>query len=98
MERRFLSVCQQGDIPLLDQPASGIQRSIAPSPALSLERIRVDYSKGSRVKRIFLSPSDRSGFLNDLAFLDRGLQHDQNGLVRSAGRIMPLQAREPGVR
>ena len=68
-------------------------RSIVPSPALSLERIRVDYSKGSRVRRIFLSPADRTGFLNDLAMLDRGLHHDQNGLVRLAGRIMPLQAR-----
>lgn len=68
-------------------------RSIAPSPALSLERIRVDYSKGSRVRRIFVSPADRTGFLNDLAMLDRGLHHDQNGLVRLAGRIMPLQRR-----
>lgn len=74
------------------------QRSIAPSPALSAERIRLDYSKGRRVKRIFLSPADRSGFLNDLALLDRGLAHDQNGLVRSAGRIMPIQSRDPGIR
>ena len=73
-------------------------RSISPSPALSLERIRIDYSKGSRVKRIFLSPADRTGFLNDLAMLDRGLSHDQNGLVRWAGRIMPLQAHDPGAR
>ena len=73
-------------------------RSIVPSPALSLERIRVDYSKGSRVRRIFLSPADRTGFLNDLAMLDRGLHHDQSGLVRLAGRIMPLQGREPGFR
>ena len=68
-------------------------RSIVPSPALSLERIRVDYSKGRRVRRIFLSPADRTGFLNDLAMLDRGLHHDRNGLVRLAGRIMPLKAR-----
>ena len=68
-------------------------RSIVPSPALSLERIRLDYSKGSRVRRIFLSPADRTGFLNDLAMLDPGLHHDQNGLVRLAGRILPLQAR-----
>lgn len=66
-------------------------RSIVPSPALSSERIRIDYSKGKRVKRLFLSPTDRTGFLNDLAMFDRGFTHEHNGLKRRDGKIVPLQ-------
>ncbi len=36
------------------------------SPALSLERLRIEYRQGNRVCRILISPQDQDGFINAL--------------------------------
>ena len=67
-------------------------RSLRPAPALSLERLRVDYQKGNRTTSAHVSPVDRVGFMAELASADRGLVGvEGGGLVRQAGRILPLQ-------
>ena len=67
-------------------------RGLRPGPALSLERLRVDYQKGNRTTSAHVSPVDRVGFMAELASADRGLVGvEGGGLVRQAGRILPLQ-------
>ena len=78
-------------IPLENIHRAVLVRSVVPSPALSYQRIRIDYSKGTSVKRIFLSPADRSAFLDDLAQADPGLVREHDGVLRRSGRILPLQ-------
>ena len=41
-------------------------KSILSSPALSLDRLRIDYAGGR--KSILISPKDKDGFLKDIAF------------------------------
>ena len=66
-------------------------RSILPAPALSRDRLRVDYQRGNRTTFVYVSPVDRARFLADLVAADRGLVPEGGDLVRQAGRILPLQ-------
>lgn len=67
-------------------------RGLRPAPALSHNRLRVDYQRGNRTTFVYVSPVDRARFLADLASADRGLVSDGRDLVRQAGRILPLQS------
>ena len=66
-------------------------RSVRPAPALSHDRLRVDYQRGNRTISVYVSPVDRVRFLADLVSVDRGLVSEEGDLVRQAGRILPLQ-------
>ncbi len=53
-------------------PLNSIQQvrpthNILASPALSLDRLRVDYSQNGKVRFMLISPKDKPGFLRDLA-------------------------------
>lgn len=78
-------------IPLSAIMTAKTTRSLRPAPALSYQRLRVDYQKGNRSRSIDLSPRDRNRFLSDLVSIDRGLVWQADGLVRQAGQILPLQ-------
>ncbi len=43
------------------------------SPAWSLDRLRIDYHKKSKLKFILISPEDRSAFLNELVLTTNNL-------------------------
>lgn len=53
------------------------------SPALSLDRLHVQYGEGF-FKAVMISPADQKGFLNQLAS-QAGLQWSGDRLVRAAG-------------
>ncbi|MFH1571279.1 MAG: PH domain-containing protein [Gemmatimonadota bacterium] len=63
-----------------------------PAPALSSRRLRLEYSRGSRVRTLYLSPQDEGAFLDDLASRDRGLQREGDEVVRRGGRILRLDS------
>jgi hypothetical protein len=52
------------------------------SPALSLDRLAVDYTANGRVQSILISPEDQDGFLFDLAMRVRELRPFGFGLAR----------------
>ena len=71
-------------------------KSLRPAPALSHQRLRLDYQKGNRTRSVHLSPTHPTHFLADLVAADPGLVYvEGGGLVRQAGRILPLQHTAP---
>lgn len=66
-------------------------RSVNPGPALSLRRLRVEYSEGDRLKKLDLSPRDTSAFLNALTAADPELVLKEGCIVRyTAGKVILL--------
>ncbi len=60
-------------------PLSSIQevrpsRNPASSPAWSLDRLRVEYLKGTSVSALYISPEDKAAFLSDLVDSTPGLE------------------------
>jgi hypothetical protein len=72
-------VCRQR-IPLADISEVRPTRNPLSSPALSLDRLRVQYGLGF-LKAVMISPADRDGFLDDLARRG-GLRRDGDRLIR----------------
>ena len=75
-------------IPVVDLHRACRQRSVRPAPALSVDRIRLDFQRGDRVRALFISPADPEQFLQALARRDKGLDFDDGDLVRRAGPIL----------
>jgi len=57
-------------------------RNMLSSPALSLDRLRVEYSQNGKERYILISPKDKPGFLRDLAQYAGGLEVRGDGIVR----------------
>ena len=76
-------------------PLDQIQR-VAPShnprpgPSLSLDRLLIEYLQGSKVKTLLISPRGQHAFLKHLAEADDNLTVADNGLVRTAGKVVRL--------
>lgn len=69
-------------------PLAGIQqvaptRSAASAPAWSLDRLRVEYLRGSRSRALLVSPSDKWAFMRDLADAAPGLELRGDRVVRN---------------
>jgi uncharacterized membrane protein YdbT with pleckstrin-like domain len=54
------------------------------SPALSLDRLRIDYSQNGKECFMLISPKDKPGFLRDLAQTAGDLEVRDDGIVRLA--------------
>ena len=70
-------------------PLASIQRvspshDLLASPALSIDRLRVDYRQNGKQRFILISPRDKPGFLRDLAQSAGGLEVREDGIVRLA--------------
>jgi hypothetical protein len=68
-------------------PLASIQRAFPThnplsAPALSLDRLQVEYMQGSLPRFVLISPQDRPGFLRDLADRAGDLQVQGDQLVR----------------
>jgi hypothetical protein len=72
-------ICRQR-IPLADIAEVHPTHNPLSSPALSLDRLRVQYGQGF-FKAVMISPADRNGFLDDLAH-KAGLKREGDRLVR----------------
>ena len=78
-------------------PVSNIHRavpvvSLRPAPALSVQRLCIDYQDGTRVRSIQIAPTTPDLFLHDLVSLDKGLSLDQGSVVRHGGPILLFDA------
>ncbi len=51
-------------------------------PALSLDRLQVDYSKGSQARFTLISPEDKLSFMQDLAANAEDLEVRDGRIVR----------------
>ncbi len=70
-------------------PLAGIQsvrptRNPLSAPALSLDRLEIDYHVDGASKSLLISPADRSAFCDRLLATTRGLVKDGDSLVRRA--------------
>jgi Bacterial PH domain len=70
-------------------PLSSIQRvqpshNMLSSPALSLNRLRIEYIRNGKTRFMLISPKDKPGFLWDLAQNAVGLEQRDDGIVRLA--------------
>jgi hypothetical protein len=54
------------------------------SPALSLDRLRIEYIQNGKTRFMLISPKDKSGFLRDLAQNSAELEVRGDGIVRLA--------------
>lgn len=76
-------------IPLGDLHRATVMRGIRPAPALSIERIRLDYQKGDRVRALYVSPVEQRAFLAALVQRDRGLGYDEDqDVYRHSGPVL----------
>jgi hypothetical protein len=75
-------------IPISDLHRACAVRSVRPAPALSMQRLRLDFQKGDRVRSLHISPVDPQGFLQALVAHDKGLGLDEGDVVRHAGDIL----------
>ena len=57
-------------------------RSAASAPAWSLDRLRVEYTKGGAVRALHVSPEDKRAFMRDLADAAPGLELRGDRVVR----------------
>lgn len=69
-------------------PLPGLQevsgsRNPASAPAWSLDRLRVEYLKGSGTRALYVSPVDKAAFMRDLADAAPGLEMRGDRVVRS---------------
>lgn len=55
------------------------------SPALSLDRLRVDYQSNGKLKSILISPEDKAEFMRDLAASEKGLELRDGRVIRVGG-------------
>ena len=60
-------------------------RNPASAPALSLDRLRIDYQKNGRPTFILVSPEDKFGFLSGLVRYDEDLELKGDRIVRVSG-------------
>ena len=58
------------------------ERSRQSAPALSLDRLRVDYSRYSVTRRIHISPKDKLRFMQDLTEHTEGLEVKDGQVIR----------------
>jgi uncharacterized membrane protein YdbT with pleckstrin-like domain len=70
-------------------PFSSIQHvhpshNMLASPALSLDRLRIEYMQNGKTRFMLISPKDKSGFLRDLAQNSAELEVRGDGIVRLA--------------
>jgi len=70
-------------------PLSSIQQvhpshNMLASPALSLDRLRIEYSRNDKTRFMLISPKDKSGFLTDIARNAGGFEVRDDGIVRLA--------------
>jgi Bacterial PH domain len=68
-------------------PLSSIQQvrpthNMLASPALSLDRLRIEYSQNDKTRFMLVSPKDKSGFLRNLAQNAENLELRDDGIVR----------------
>lgn len=75
-------------IPLADLHRACLARGVRPAPALSMDRVRLDYQFGDRVRSLFVSPVEPVTFLAALVERDRGLGFEDGDVVRFAGPIL----------
>lgn len=72
-------------------PLAGIDsvrptRNPLSAPALSLDRLRIDYRKGKKAAFALISPEDRAAFLRALASCTEGLEAHGDTLTRTGAR------------
>jgi len=65
------------------QKVSPSQNMLA-SPALSLDRLRIEYSQHDKTRFMLISPKDKQGFLQNLAQNAGGFEQSDDGIVRLA--------------
>ncbi|MDA0337081.1 MAG: PH domain-containing protein [bacterium] len=75
-------------IPLADLHRACLARDLRPAPALSMDRIRLDYQSGARVRSLYVSPVDPLAFLAALVERDKGLGDDGGDVVRHSGPVL----------
>jgi hypothetical protein len=68
-------------------PLSSIQQvhpshNMLASPALSLDRLRIEYIQNGKTRYMLISPKDKPGFLRDLAQNSEELELRDDGIVR----------------
>ena len=59
-------------------------RNILTSPALSLDRLRIDYLQNGKTRFMLISPKDKTGFLQNLAQNSSELEVRGDGIERLA--------------
>lgn len=89
-ELRVCSGLLRWRIPIEFVHAARPVRNLYPAPALSSRRLLLEYSRGDRVRRLYVSPRDPAGFLADLAACDPGLHLVGDELVRQSGPVLRL--------
>ena len=57
-------------------------RNPASSPALSLDRVQIDYKKKGELTFTLISPENKKDFLNELVQKTEGLQQREEGVIR----------------
>ena len=75
-------------IPIADLHRACATRGLRPAPALSMQRLRLDFQKGDRVCSLHISPVDPQAFLEALVAHDKGLGFDDGDVLRHAGDIL----------
>lgn len=53
------------------------------SPALSLDRLRVDYRKNGKPRYILISPENKGEFIRELAAIETGLEVREGQVIRT---------------
>jgi hypothetical protein len=71
-------------VPLADIQEVRPTRSAASAPAWSLDRLRIEYLKGSESRALFISPLDKLAFMRDLADAVPGLELRGDRIVRNS--------------
>jgi hypothetical protein len=71
-------------VPLANIQEVAPSRSAASAPAWSLDRLRVEYLKGGRTRALLVSPSDKRGFMRDLADAAPGLELRGERVMRNS--------------
>ncbi len=62
--------------------------SLRPAPALSSQRLRIDYQDGQRIRSLQIAPHAPDQFIQDLVALDSGLHVEEGAIVRHGGPIL----------
>ena len=75
-------------IPISSLHRASMGRGVRPAPALSMDRIRLDYQRGERVRTLYVSPVEPQEFLAALVERDKGLGFDDGEVVRYSGPIL----------
>ena len=53
------------------------------SPAWSLDRLRIEYRKGTKTRYLLISPEDKTAFLRELASSDSGMEVHGDRVIRA---------------